>query len=63
MRAGDEEVKFIKDFSKIVRSLCKLLEKYVVFAFDEAFIDAFNKIKKRIISAPIMSAPNWSLSF
>ena len=54
---------FIKDFSKIVRPLCKLLEKDLVFAFDEACIEAFNEIKKRLISTPIMSAPNWSLPF
>ena len=29
-------IQFIKDFSKIVRPLCKLLKKDVVFAFDEA---------------------------
>ena len=54
---------FIKDFSKIMRSLCKLLEKDVAFSFDKACIKAFNEINKRLISAPIMSAPNWSLPF
>ena len=47
--------RFIKDFSKIMRPLCKLLEKDVVFAFNEACIEAFNEIKKRLIFAPIMS--------
>ena len=35
-----------KRLSKIVRLLCKFLEKDVVFAFDEACIEAFNEIKK-----------------
>ena len=55
--------RFIKDFSKIVRSLCKLLEKDVVFSFDEAYIKGFNEIKKRLISTAIMSAPDWTLPF
>ena len=53
---------FVKEFSKFVRSLCKLLEKDV-FAVDEACIKAFNEIKKRLISSPIMSAPDWILLF
>ena len=55
--------RFIKDFSRIVRPLCKLLKKDVVFSFDEACIEAFNEIKKRLIFAPIMSALDWSLPF
>ena len=54
---------FIKDFSKIMRPLCKFLEKDVVFSFDEACIEAFNEIKKRLIFSPNMSTPDWSLSF
>ena len=55
--------RFIKDFSKIVRSLCKYLEKDATFAFDEACIEAFNEIKKRLIYAPIMLPLDWSLPF
>ena len=33
--------RFIKDFSKIARPLCKLLEKDVIFSFDESCIKAF----------------------
>ena len=47
----------IKDFSKIVRPLCKFLHKDFVFSFDEACVETFNEIKKRLISAPIMFAP------
>ena len=48
--------RFIKGFYKIMRPLRKLLEKDVVFSFNEACIEAFNEIKKRPISDPIMSA-------
>ena len=36
--------RFIKDFSKISRPLCKLLEKYAKFEFDEACKFAFEEI-------------------
>ena len=41
--------RFIKEFSKIMRPLCKLLEKDVVFSFDETCTEAFNEINKRLI--------------
>ena len=50
--------RFIKDFSKIVRPLCILLEKDATFVFDGVCLDAFMKIKERLISAPIMIAPD-----
>ena len=37
--------RFIKDFSKIARSLCRLLEKYAKFDFDNACKSAFEEIK------------------
>ena len=55
--------RFIKDFSKIVRPLCRLLEKDAAFVFDEDFLDAFIEIKKRLILAPIMIAPDWNIPF
>lgn len=54
---------FIKDFSIKARPLYKILEKDVSFMFDEACLHAFVKIKKRLISAPIMTIPDWSLPF
>ena len=50
--------RFIKDFSKIARPLCSLLEKDEKFEFDEACRSAFEKIKARLIIAPIMVAPD-----
>ena len=38
--------RFIKDFSKIAKHLCKLLEKDAIFNFDEACMTTFDQIKK-----------------
>ena len=46
--------RFIKDFSKIARLLCKLLEKDAKFEFDEACSSEFEKIKAKLVIAPIM---------
>ena len=37
--------RFIKDFSNISKLLCKLMEKYAKFGFDESCRTAFEKIK------------------
>ena len=50
--------RFIKDFSKISRPLCRLLEKDENFDFDESCRSAFEEIKSRLISAPNMLTPN-----
>ena len=55
--------RFIKGFSKIVRPLCRLLEKDAAFVFDEACLDAFIEIKKRLILFLIMIAPDWNIPF
>ena len=51
--------RFIKDFSKIAKPLCKLLAKAVVFEFDDACFDAFETLKRALVSAPILQPPNW----
>ena len=33
--------RFIRDFSKIARPLCRLMEKYAKFKFDESFQRSF----------------------
>ena len=55
--------RFIKDFSKISRPLCRLLEKNAKFDFDESCKSAFEEIKSRLVSAPIMLTPDWSNEF
>ena len=47
--------RFIKDFSKIEKPLCKLLEKYAKFEFDEAYRISFKEIKASLIIAPFMA--------
>ena len=50
--------RFVKDFSKISRPLCRLLEKRCKFDFDESCRSAFEEIKSRLVSAPIMLTPD-----
>ena len=53
--------RFIKDFSKITRPLCRLLDKDSPFLFDD--LEDFVDFKKRLILSPIMCTPNRSLPF
>ena len=55
--------RFIKDFSKISKPLCQLLEQNRDFKFDEACLRAFEVLKKALISAPIIIAPDWDKPF
>ena len=50
--------RFIKDFTKISRPLCRLLEKEAKFEFDEACRFAFQEIKSRLIIASNMATPD-----
>ena len=45
--------RFIKDFSKIARPLCRLLEKETKFNFDDFCKAAFEEIKLKLVQAPI----------
>ena len=49
---------FIKDFSKIVKPLCNLLEKDTTFVFDENCIKAFQLIKEKLVSTPVVIVPD-----
>jgi hypothetical protein len=55
--------RFIKDFSKITRPLCCLLQKDVSFNFDENCKKAFEKLKEMLTTAPIIMSPDWNLPF
>ncbi|XP_074282815.1 putative mitochondrial protein AtMg00860 [Silene latifolia] len=55
--------RFIKDFSKIAYPLCKLLHKDVEFVFDDACRLAFDSLKEKLVTAPIIQAPKWDLPF
>ncbi|MDF3587763.1 Ty3/Gypsy family RNase HI domain-containing protein, partial [Enterobacter hormaechei] len=55
--------RFIKDFSKISRPLCRLLTKDAPFVFDESCQKAFEKLRSLLSTAPILRAPDWTLPF
>lgn len=55
--------KFIKDFSKITKSLCNLLVKDVIFYFSDECLLNFNTLKEKLISSPVIIALNWSFLF
>ncbi|CAN1821810.1 Retrovirus-related Pol polyprotein from transposon opus [Linum perenne] len=43
--------------------MTKLLEKDVPFVFDKACLEAFEILKTRLTTAPILTAPDWNLPF
>ncbi|XP_015970167.1 uncharacterized protein LOC107493611 [Arachis duranensis] len=55
--------RFIKDFSKIAKPLSNLLVSNTPFVFDETCMLAFENLKMRLSSAPIISPPDWNLPF
>ena len=55
--------RFVKDFSNISRPLCRLLEKDAKFDFDESCRSAFEEIKSRLVSTPIMLTQDWNNEF
>ena len=55
--------RFINDFSKISRPLCRLLEKEAKFDFDESWEVAFEEIKSKFVTTPIMVTPYWNKEF
>jgi len=55
--------RFIKDYSKISKPLCNLLVKENDFNFDCECLNAFSLIKTKLVSAPIIIAPDWDLPF
>jgi RNase H-like domain found in reverse transcriptase len=54
---------FIKDFSKIIKPLTNLTMTDVYFNFDEHCLKVFYRLKKALVSAPILQPPNWRLPF
>ncbi|XP_073153213.1 uncharacterized protein [Henckelia pumila] len=54
---------FIKDFSKISKPLSSLLMKDAPFDFDSNCLQAFEVLRERLVTAPILTSPNWDLPF
>ncbi|KAI3523607.1 hypothetical protein L1887_01861 [Cichorium endivia] len=55
--------RFIKDFSKLSRPMCELLQKDVEFEFSDACKQAFDTLKNLLVSTPIIQPPDWELPF
>ena len=55
--------RFIREFSKIARPLCRLLEKDTKFNFNESYQIFFEEIKSILVEAPIMAKPDWNREF
>ncbi|XP_039000030.1 uncharacterized protein LOC120125741, partial [Hibiscus syriacus] len=55
--------RFIKDFSKISKPLCTLLQQNQPFVFDKLCLGAFTELKQQLISAPIVVSPDWTSPF
>ena len=54
---------FIKDFSHIAKPLSNLLVQGIPFEFNSQCLHAFTVLKDKLISAPIVIAPDWSFPF
>nr|GEU62968.1 reverse transcriptase domain-containing protein [Tanacetum cinerariifolium] len=54
---------FIKDFSKIVRPMTRLLEKDTPFIFSKECVESFQTLKRKLTEAPILIAPDWDMPF
>ncbi|XP_075080317.1 uncharacterized protein LOC142165838 [Nicotiana tabacum] len=55
--------RFIKHFSKIANPMCKLLEKDEKFVFEEKCLKAFEELKQKLTTTPIIVTPDWSIPF
>ena len=55
--------RFIKDFSKIAKPLLNLLVQGAPFEFDDQCLKAFLFLKEKLVSTPIVVAPDWNLPF
>ena len=54
---------FIRDFSKTSRPLCRLFKKDAKFDFDESCKAAFEEIKSKLTTTPIMVTLDWNKEF
>jgi hypothetical protein len=55
--------RFIKNFSKIAKPLTSLLEKGVDFSWIDECQMAFDELKKRLTTAPVLTLPDQSKRF
>ena len=55
--------RFIKDFSQIAKPLSNLLVQGTPFEFNAQCLRAFSVLKDKLVSDPIVVAPDWSFPF
>ncbi|KAJ9541005.1 hypothetical protein OSB04_027511 [Centaurea solstitialis] len=55
--------RFIKDFSKISKPLCLLLQHDQPFDFNNECRKSFNFLKQALVSAPVVITPDWTKPF
>ncbi|GJS16777.1 reverse transcriptase domain-containing protein [Tanacetum coccineum] len=55
--------RFINDFSKIAQPMTQLLIKDAKFIFSDKCIQAFNILKDKLTTDPVIIAPDWNLDF
>ena len=55
--------RFFRDFSKIAKSLYKLLEKDAKFEWDAECQERFEELNAYLTTTPIVRAPDWNLPF
>ena len=55
--------RFINDFSKIAKPLSNLIIQGAPFEFDDQCLKEFLFLKQKLVSAPIVVAPDWNLPF
>ena len=48
---------------KVAKPLSNLLNKDVAFVFNEECMEAFNDLKTRLVSALVITAPDWGQEF
>ena len=47
--------RFIKDYGRVARPLNRLVRKDQPFTFDNACLQAFQELKQRLVSAPVLA--------
>ena len=55
--------RFVRDFSTITATLTEVIKKNVGFKWGEAQEQAFNMLKDKLTSSPLLTLPNFSKTF
>jgi hypothetical protein len=55
--------RFVKDFSTIAAPLTEIVKKSVGFKWNDKQDEAFNLLKDKLLSAPVLALPNFTRAF